>query len=225
VGAGDGTWPGHSLAAANNAGNRCRVVWVAVGRSGDELVGEVEPSQRVHRGHLKGVVQVKIGKQARNTLREHGLADARRAMEEHVMPTGDGHLAGPLRFGLTDHIRQVQTTVRMPAGTLSYDLDGVNRRYRGAAQKATNWAIEAIPKTPMPSTSFASPACRSGTITLAKPACRATKGGPPPGLGGQGRQRGSPFSSWQCQLELAQYSIDLAPRRAVIRGCLRVECA
>jgi hypothetical protein len=56
-------------------------------------------------------------------------------MEEHVMPTGDGHLAGPLRLGPTDHIRQVQTTVRMPAGTLTHDLDGVNRRYRGAAQK------------------------------------------------------------------------------------------
>ena len=92
-------------------------------------------------------------------------------MEEHVMPPGSGYFAGPLRIGLTDHIRQVKTTVGMPAGSLTHDLDGVNRRYRGAARKATNWVIEATPKTPMPSTSFASPAWRSGTITLAKPAC------------------------------------------------------
>jgi hypothetical protein len=59
------------------------------------------------------------------------------------MPTGSGYLAGPLRVGLTDHIRQVKTTVRMPAGSL-HDLDGVNRWYRGATQ--TNWVIEAIPR-------------------------------------------------------------------------------
>jgi hypothetical protein len=56
-------------------------------------------------------------------------------MEEHVMPPGSGYFAGPLRLGLTDHIRQVKTTVGMPAGSLTHDLDGVNRRYRGAAQK------------------------------------------------------------------------------------------
>jgi hypothetical protein len=56
-------------------------------------------------------------------------------MEEHVMPPGTGYFAGPLRLGLTDHIRQVKTAVGMPAGSLTHDLDGVNRRYRGAAQK------------------------------------------------------------------------------------------
>jgi hypothetical protein len=39
------TWPGYPLAAADDAGNRCGMVWVAVGRSGDELVGEVEASE------------------------------------------------------------------------------------------------------------------------------------------------------------------------------------
>mgnify|MGYP003288055323 CR=1 FL=1 len=56
-------------------------------------------------------------------------------MEEHVMPTGSGYLAGPLSLHLTDHVCQVETTVRMSAGSLTHDLDGVNRRYRGAAQK------------------------------------------------------------------------------------------
>jgi hypothetical protein len=56
----------------------------AVGRSGNELVSEVEPSQRVHRRHFEGVAQVKIGKETRNTLGEHGFADTRRAVEEHA---------------------------------------------------------------------------------------------------------------------------------------------
>jgi hypothetical protein len=38
-------------------------------------------------------------------------------------------------------------------------------------RKATNWVIEAIPKTSIPSTSPASPAWRAGTITRVKPAC------------------------------------------------------
>jgi hypothetical protein len=38
------------------------MVWVTVGRSGDELVGKVEASQRVHRGHFEGVMYVEIGK-------------------------------------------------------------------------------------------------------------------------------------------------------------------
>jgi hypothetical protein len=59
-GARNSTWPGHPLAAADDAGNRCQMVRVAVGRSGNELVGKVEASQRLHRRHLKGVVQSKI---------------------------------------------------------------------------------------------------------------------------------------------------------------------
>ena len=43
----------------------------------------------------------------------------------------------------------------MPAGSLTHDLDGVNRQYR-APQKGDNWVIEAMPNTSMPSTSFAS---------------------------------------------------------------------
>jgi hypothetical protein len=41
--------PGHSLTATGDAGHRCGMVWVAVGRSGNELVGEIEVGQRVHR--------------------------------------------------------------------------------------------------------------------------------------------------------------------------------
>jgi hypothetical protein len=35
-------------------------------------------------------VQNKIREQARDTLSEHGLADSRRAKEEHVVPTRRG---------------------------------------------------------------------------------------------------------------------------------------
>ena len=92
-------------------------------------------------------------------------------MEQHVMPTGCGHLTSPLSLGLTDHICQVQTTVHMPAGPLAHNLDRLNSRIRTPRRKATNWLIEAMPKTSIPSTSIASPACRSGTITRGKPAC------------------------------------------------------
>jgi hypothetical protein len=57
-------------------------------------------------------------------------------VEEHVVPARCSYFAGPLRLDLTDHIRQVKTTVRMPAGPLTHDLDGVHdRRYWRAAQK------------------------------------------------------------------------------------------
>jgi hypothetical protein len=47
-------------------------------------------------------MQVEIREQARDTLREHGLADARRAVEEHVMPTCSGYLTSPLRLHLPE---------------------------------------------------------------------------------------------------------------------------
>jgi hypothetical protein len=111
------------------------MVWVTVGRSGDELIGKIEASERVHRRHLKGVVQNKIREQARYTLGEHGLADPWWAMEEHVMPTRRGYFAGPLGLDLTDDICQVKTMVRMLPGRLAYYLDGVNQRHRKPAQK------------------------------------------------------------------------------------------
>jgi hypothetical protein len=111
------------------------MVWVAVGRSGDELIGKVEAGERVHRRHFKGVVQNKIWEQARDTLSEHGLADPWRAMEEHVVPTRSGYFAGPLGLDLTDDIGQVKTMVRMLPGSLAYYLDGIYRRHRDAAQK------------------------------------------------------------------------------------------
>ena len=39
---------------------RCRMVRVTIRRSGDELVGKVEASQRVHRRHLERVMQSEI---------------------------------------------------------------------------------------------------------------------------------------------------------------------
>jgi hypothetical protein len=52
----------HSLATADDAGNRCGVMWVAVGRSGDQFVSEIESSKRVDRRNFKGVVNIKIRK-------------------------------------------------------------------------------------------------------------------------------------------------------------------
>jgi hypothetical protein len=63
---------------------------------------------------IERVMQVQIGKQTRDTLREHGLTHSRRAMEEHVMPTGCSYLTGPHRLDLTDHVCQVETTVACP---------------------------------------------------------------------------------------------------------------
>jgi hypothetical protein len=106
------------------------MVWVAVGRSGNEFIGKVEAGQRVHRRHLERIVQTEIRKQARYTLSEHGLADPRRAMEEHVMPTRCGYFAGPLSLDLTHHICQVKMTVRIPTGPLTHYLNGIHRRQR-----------------------------------------------------------------------------------------------
>jgi hypothetical protein len=111
------------------------MVRVTIRRSSDELVGKVEASERVHRRHLERVMQIEIREQARDTLSEHGFADTWRPMEEHVVSTCCSYFAGPLSLGLTDHIRQVNTTVRMPTGSLTQYLDGVDRRYRCAAQK------------------------------------------------------------------------------------------
>ena len=111
MGTRDRARPGHSLTAADDAGHRCRVVRVTVGRSGDQLVREIEASKRVHRRDLERVVDVKIRKQARNSFGQHGLADARRPVEEQVVPAGRGYLAGPLGLDLTNHICQVETTL------------------------------------------------------------------------------------------------------------------
>ena len=106
------------------------MVGVAVGRSGDELVSKVEAGERVHGRHFQGVAHIEIGKQARDSLGEHGLADSRRPMEEHVMPSGSSHLAGPLSLHLTDHICQVQTTHGVRTGCVTHHLDRVDQRHR-----------------------------------------------------------------------------------------------
>ena len=87
------------------------MVRVAVRRSGDQLVVEIEAGERVHRRHFERVVQIEIREQAGDTLSEHGLADARRTMEEHVVPPCCGYFAGPLSLDLTDHICQIKTAV------------------------------------------------------------------------------------------------------------------
>ena len=111
------------------------MVWVAVGRSDDELVGKIEASQGVHRRHFEGVAHNKIRKQARDTLSEHGLADSRRAVEEHMVPARSGYFAGPLGLHLTDHIRQVKTALGVLAGSVAHHLDRIDQRHRPALQE------------------------------------------------------------------------------------------
>jgi hypothetical protein len=86
----------HSLPTADDAGDRCRMMRIAIGRSGDQFVSEMETSTRVDRGNFKGVLNIKIRKQAWNSLGQHRLADAGRPMEEHVMATRCSHLTSPL---------------------------------------------------------------------------------------------------------------------------------
>jgi hypothetical protein len=109
------------------------VVWVR--RSGDELVGEIEASERVHRWDFEGVGQIEIRKQARDAHGEHGFADTGRAVEEHVVPAGSGYLACPLGLHLTDHIRQVEMTIGVSAGALSDDLDRLDWRHLNPPQE------------------------------------------------------------------------------------------
>jgi hypothetical protein len=58
-------------------------VRVAVGRAGDQLVGQMEANE-CSADTSSG--QVEIGEQAGNPLGQHGLADPRRPVEQHVVP-------------------------------------------------------------------------------------------------------------------------------------------
>jgi hypothetical protein len=53
---------GHPLAATDDAGDRCRVVEVTVGRSRDHRVGKIEASERVHLRNFEGIAYIKIRK-------------------------------------------------------------------------------------------------------------------------------------------------------------------
>lgn len=79
-------------------------------------------------------------------------------VEEHVVPAGRGDLAGPLGLDLTNNICQIDKTIRVFAGTLAHDLNGLDGGIGTACRKAINCVIEASPKTSIPSTSSASPA-------------------------------------------------------------------
>lgn len=57
---------------------------------------------------------------------------------------------------------------RVFAGPNAYHIDWINQRHRPALQEATSSVIEAMPNTSIPPT-FASLACRGGTITREKP--------------------------------------------------------
>src|SRR4051794_16571002 len=108
---------------------------IAIWRSGDQFVSEIESSKRVDRRNFKGVVHIKIRKQARNSLGQHRLSDIRRAMKEHVVATRRGHLASPLSLDLTHHICHVEPTARVLTGLLAHHLDSINKWHRVAEEK------------------------------------------------------------------------------------------
>jgi hypothetical protein len=56
-------------------------------------------------------------------------------VEEHVVSPGGGYFASPLGLHLTNHICQVETTVRVPTSPLTDDFNGVHRRQRDALQE------------------------------------------------------------------------------------------
>jgi hypothetical protein len=89
----------------------------------------------VHGRHFEGVAHIEIGKQAWDTLSEHGLADSRRPVEEHVMSSGRSDLAGPLGLHLTDYVCQVETTLGVLVGSIAYHIDRIHLRHRPALQK------------------------------------------------------------------------------------------
>jgi hypothetical protein len=139
MGARDRARPGHPRAAADNAGHGgSRVVRVTAGRSADQLVREIEAGERVHSGDLERVGYVKVRQQARNSFGQHGLADTRRTVEQHVVPARRRCLARPLGLDLANYIGEVEAALRMAVGPLTDDLNGVNGGHRGASQKATS---------------------------------------------------------------------------------------
>jgi hypothetical protein len=92
-------------------------------------------------------------------------------MEQHVMPTGCGHLTSPLSLGLTDHICQVQTTVRMPAGPLAHNLDRLNSRHQNSPQEGLQLADRGDAEDFDPFDQVASPGLPERHDHRGKPAC------------------------------------------------------
>jgi hypothetical protein len=72
-------------------------------------------------------VKVEVGKQARHTLSEHGLADSWWPMEEHVMSAGGGYVAGPLGLQLPDHVGKIEAALGVLAGRITHHLDRIDQ--------------------------------------------------------------------------------------------------
>ena len=75
-------------------------------------------------------MKVQVGKQARDTLSEHRLADSRWAMEEHVMSAGSGYLTSPLGLHLPDHVCKIEVALGVLAGRVTHHLDRIDQRHR-----------------------------------------------------------------------------------------------
>ena len=77
-------------------------------------------------------MHIEVRKQAWSPLCKHRFSYAWWTVEQHVVPTRCGYLAGPLCLDLTYDICQVETTVRVLAGRLTDYIDGLNNRHRNA---------------------------------------------------------------------------------------------
>jgi hypothetical protein len=61
-------------------------------------------------------------------------------VKKHVVPTGCGYLAGPFGLYLAHDVCQVETTVRVLAGSLADHFDGLDVGHRRPAQEGDQLA-------------------------------------------------------------------------------------
>src|SRR5688572_14597989 len=118
----------------------------------------------MHSRHFEGIVKVEVGQQARDTLSEHGLADSWWAMKKHVMSAGSGYLAGPFGLQLADHVCKIKVALGVLAGRVAHHLDRIDQGQGFVPEQGDQLGNRGNAEHIMPATSFASPACRSGTV-------------------------------------------------------------
>jgi hypothetical protein len=80
-------------------------------------------------------------------------------VEEQMVSPGCGYFASPLGLNLTNHICQVETTVRVPTSTLIDGFNGVHQRQRDALQEGDQLGDRGNTEDLDSCNEFASPAC------------------------------------------------------------------
>lgn len=114
-------------------------------------------------------------------------------VEEHVVPAGRGDLAGPLGLDLTNNICQIDKTIRVFAGTLAHDLNGLDRRHWDGLQKGDQLCDRGKPEDIDPFDQFCLSGLTQGTDYLREASL----------LGCQGSRQDAAYgtkTTVQCQL-------------------------